>query len=101
MSSAISVDHNAIAKLCRQYGIERLSLFGSVLRPDFDPARSDVDVLIEFQRGASRSLFVIVNIQDDLQALFGRPVHVMTPGSISKYFRNDVLREAELQYVAA
>ena len=48
----IRLDMAAIAAFCRARGISRLSLFGSVLRSDFDPVRSDVDVLAEFRPGA-------------------------------------------------
>ena len=48
----IQIDREKIAGFCRERGIRKLSLFGSVLRDDFDPARSDVDVLAEFEPGA-------------------------------------------------
>jgi predicted nucleotidyltransferase len=50
----IKVDLEQIARFCRERGIRRLALFGSVLREDFDPARSDVDVLAEFHPEALR-----------------------------------------------
>ena len=46
----IPIDREQVARFCRERGIRKLSLFGSVLRPDFDPHRSDVDVLAEIQR---------------------------------------------------
>ncbi len=48
----IQIDREKIAEFCLARGIRKLSLFGSVLRDDFDPARSDVDVLAEFEPGA-------------------------------------------------
>ena len=45
---AIPVPHEQIAEFCRKWGIRKLSFFGSVVRDDFDPERSDVDVLVEF-----------------------------------------------------
>jgi len=101
MPAKISIQLEAIAGFCRQYHIRKLSLFGSVLRDDFDPERSDVDVLVEFEAGVDQSLFVFVGMHDDLAKLFGRPVHVLTPGCLSKYFKDEVLAEAELQYDAA
>ena len=101
MPTKIPIDHDALASFCQRYRIIKLSFFGSVLREDFDPNRSDIDVLIEFGPGADRSLFAIVSIQDELKAMFGHPVHTCTPGSLSKYFRDEVVREAEQQYVAA
>lgn len=48
----IQVNEAAIARFCRERGIRRLSLFGSVVREDYVPGRSDVDVLAEFEEGA-------------------------------------------------
>jgi uncharacterized protein len=52
----IAIDRNLIARFCRERGIRSLSLFGSVLRDDFDPTRSDIDVLAEFAPGALRGV---------------------------------------------
>jgi predicted nucleotidyltransferase len=101
MTDDLHIDDRRLAKLCVEYGVAKLSLFGSVLRDDFDLEHSDVDVLIEFAPGADRSLFAIVRLQDDLTALLGRPAHVSTPGGLSRYFRDEVLAEAEVRYVAA
>ncbi len=49
---AIAVDPAKIAAFCRERGIRKLSVFGSALRGDFDPVRSEVDVLAEFEPGA-------------------------------------------------
>ena len=51
MSPRISIDRDAVSAFCRRHHIRRLALFGSVLRDDFGP-ESDVDVLVEFPRGA-------------------------------------------------
>lgn len=101
MAAKVHIQPDAIAEVCKRHGISKLSLFGSVLRDDFDPTSSDVDVLVEFKPGADRSLFTLVRLGDDLANLFGRPAHVLTPGSLSKYFKAEVLAEAEPQYVAA
>ncbi len=53
--SPIRIDYERLAEFCRQRGIRKLSLFGSALREDFDPARSDVDVLAEFHPEALRA----------------------------------------------
>jgi uncharacterized protein len=90
-----------LTAFCRQYQVARLLIFGSVLRGDFDPTRSDVDVLVEFLPGASRSLFKLVEMETALGRIFGRHVDLTTPGSLSKYFRDDVLAAAEVLYDAA
>jgi len=91
---------DALARLCRAHGIRRLSLFGSVLRGTDGPD-SDVDLLVEFEPEASPSLFDMAQIEIDLSALLGgRRVDLRTAGDLSRYFRDDVVREAEAQYVA-
>lgn len=88
-----------IEDFCRANGIRRLALFGSVLRDDFR-RDSDIDVLVEFMPGVSVGLDFI-RMEDELSAILGRKVDLNTPGSISKYFREEVLHEAEAVYVAA
>jgi predicted nucleotidyltransferase len=95
------INDRALAAFCRKHGVVRLSLFGSVLRSDYDPTRSDIDVLVEFLPSAHRSLFKILQMQHELAELFGRDVDLTTPGSLSKYFRDDVLATAQVLYDAA
>jgi len=97
----LQIDQSAVAAFCRKYGVARLLLFGSVLRRDYDPGRSDIDVLVEFQPGAHKSLFKLLGMQRELGELFGRPVDLNTPGSLSKYFRDTVLASAQVLYDAA
>lgn len=88
-----------IAEFCRKNHVQRLSLFGSVLRDDFRPD-SDVDVLIEFEPGHTPGL-AFFRMQDDLGELLGRTVDLNTPASLSRYFREEVLAEARTIHVAA
>lgn len=99
--SRISVDDCELAAFCERYGVAKLSLFGSVLRDDFDSSRSDIDVLIEFRPDATKSLFTLVTMERTLSRLFGRTVDLNTPGSLSKYFRDEVMESAEVLYDAA
>ncbi len=101
LAAGLSIDEALLATLCRKYGVARLLLFGSALRGDFDPRRSDIDVLVEFLPGSHKSLFKLLEFERELKHLFGRPVDVTTPGSLSKYFRDDVLAAAEVLYDAA
>jgi len=89
-----------VADFCRRNRIRRLAFFGSVLRPDFRPD-SDVDVLVEFEPGARVGLIRLAGIEMELSAVLGRKVDLNTPGFLSKYFRDRVLAEAQVQYVAA
>lgn len=70
-----------------------MSLFGSVLREDFDPARSDLDVLVEFLPGRTPG-WEFFGWSEDLSQITGHAVDLHTPNSLSKYFREEVLREA-------
>lgn len=94
----ITVDRERLAEFCRKHHIRRLALFGSVLRDDFRP-ESDIDVLVEFDPGHIPGLFGIARLEQELSALLeGRKVDLRTPEDLSRYFRDDVLREAEVQY---
>lgn len=95
----ISIPREPIADFCQRHHIRRLSLFGSVLRGDFGP-QSDVDVLVEFQSGYVPGL-ALFEMQEELSQILQRQVDLNTPGFLSPYFRDDVLRTAEEHYVAA
>ncbi len=71
----IQIDRQRIARFCRERGIRKLSLFGSVLRGDFDPEQSDVDVLAEFEPGVLKSVgFHYFGYGKELAAIMGRKV---------------------------
>jgi len=94
----IAVDKEKIAMFCMKHRIRRLALYGSVLRTDFRPD-SDVDVLVEFEHGAAPGLFGIARMERELSGhLGGRVVDLRTPEDMSRYFRQSVLAEAEVQY---
>ncbi len=88
-----------IAEFCRRHHIRRLALFGSVLRDDFADD-SDVDVLVEFESGV-RIGWDFICVGDELSELIGRPVDLLTPGSIRPAYRESILSSAEDVYVAA
>lgn len=87
-----------IAEFCRKHHIKKLAIFGSVLRPDFRED-SDIDVLVEFDPDHIPGL-AFFSMQDELSEILGRKVDLNTPNFLSKYFREKVLQEAEVQYVA-
>ena len=99
MSVKIDIPRDGIVAFCRRHGIRRLALFGSVLRGDFTSG-SDVDVLVEFEPGRVPGL-AFITMQDELSALLGQNVDLNTPACLSPYFRQEVLDEAEVLYVAA
>ena len=91
-------DKKSIAKFCQKNQIRRLSLFGSVLREDFHP-ESDIDVLVDFEPAHVPGLFGVARMERELSAICGgRKVDLRTAEDLSRYFRRDVLREAEVQY---
>jgi len=93
---SFEISGNQIAELCQRHHITRLAFFGSVLRDDFGPD-SDVDVLVEFAPGRTPGLGFI-RIQDELSALFGRPVDLVTFKGLNRRIRDRVLSSASVQY---
>ena len=91
MHPLIEKNRENIAALCRRYGVTRVDVFGSVVRPDFDPARSDVDMVVDFGTyGNSSPLAQYFDFKESLEALFGRPVDIVSSGNI----RNPYVRRA-------
>ena len=77
----IPVDHSRIVKFCKKWSIVRMAFFGSVLRKDFNP-QSDVDVMVAFHSSSQWSLFDIVEMKLELQAIFQRDVDIVEDGTI-------------------
>jgi hypothetical protein len=96
---AIALPRHEIEAFCRRNHIKRLSLFGSVLREDFSP-KSDVDVLVEFAPGHTPGLAFFL-LEEELAAIIGRGVDLVTRGSLSPHMRERVLAQAEDVFVAA
>jgi predicted nucleotidyltransferase len=94
----LDIPKDRIADFCRRHHIRKLSLFGSVLRSDFGPD-SDIDVLVEFQDGRAPGLIRLAGMELELsEILGGRKVDMNTPRCLSRYFRDRVTHEAEVQY---
>jgi predicted nucleotidyltransferase len=89
----------ALAEVCRRYGVRRLLLFGSFARGEADE-ESDLDLLVEFFPGRTPGLG-FVRLQEELTRLFGRRVDLHTPGSLSPYLREEILKEARPIHEAA
>lgn len=98
MAENVVVPKDQIADFCRRHHIRRLSLFGSVIRDDFGPD-SDVDVLVEFLPGQAPGFFRLFDMEVELSSLLdGRKVDLRTAQDLSRYFRDEVLAEAEVHY---
>ena len=93
----IELPREQIEAFCVRHHIRKLSLFGSVLTPRFRPA-SDIDVLVEFESGQGPGYFGLSAMELELSDLLGRKVDLRTPGEISRYFRDQVLASAAVQY---
>jgi predicted nucleotidyltransferase len=98
--SRMDIPKRRIADFCQRHHMCRLSLFGSVLRDDFNP-ESDVDVLVEFEPGTRAGLIRLARLELELGEILGRKVDLNTPGFLGKYYREQILAEAEVQYDVA
>ena len=102
MHSSLVASTEAIATLCRCYGVVRLEVFGSAARGrDFDPVRSDADFLVDFG-DQSISMGAFLDFKEALEALLGRPVDLVERGAVveSRNYirRRSILADAETIY---
>ena len=97
MNPQVSIPKARLASFCQAKGIKRLAVFGSALRSDFGP-ESDIDLLVEFEPGRTPGLLGIAGMELDLGRMLGRKVDLRTPGDLSRYFRQQVIDEAQVQY---
>ena len=96
----LNLPEKRIIDFCKKNCIIKLSLFGSVLREDFR-IDSDLDFLVEFKPGKVPGLIKLCRMQRELsEILNGRKVDLRTPQELSKYFRDEVLAQAEVQYAS-
>ena len=99
MSIHMAVDADAIAQFCIRSHITRLAFFGSVLRDDFRPD-SDVDVLVEFEEDCEPGLMRLAGMERELSGILNRKADMRTPEDLSRYFRDEVVANAEYLYAA-
>jgi predicted nucleotidyltransferase len=96
----IDVSDEKLAGLCRRWKVTELSLFGSILRDDFSPS-SDVDVLVSFDPAAPWSLWDLMDMKEELEVLFGRPVHLLEKEALRNPWRKrQILSTYEVVYAA-
>lgn len=96
----LAIPEDQLAQFCRKHHIRKLSLFGSVLKGTARPD-SDVDLLVEFDPDHIPGLFRIAGMEIELGTLLGgRKVDLRTARDLSKHFRDEVVRTAEVQYAA-
>ena len=99
MKARIEMPKEEVADFCRRNHIRRLSLFGSVLRDDFGP-ESDVDILVEFESGRKPGFMRLAAMERELSEIIGRKADMRTPQDLSRFFRDEVVAGAEVQYAA-
>ncbi|MCK4265832.1 MAG: nucleotidyltransferase family protein [Thermoplasmata archaeon] len=96
----VELPKDKVVSFCKRHHIIKLAIFGSALRSDFR-SDSDVDILVEFESGHTPSFFRLFDMEDELSSLIGgRKVDLRTPEDLSRYFRNQVLATAVVQYAA-
>ena len=95
----IDLPENQIADFCQKNNIYKLAIFGSVLRENFH-AKSDIDFLVEFEKGHTPGFIRLADMEIELSKLLGgKKVDIRTPEDLSKYFRDEVISSSEVKYV--
>ncbi|HQP25604.1 MAG TPA: nucleotidyltransferase family protein [Smithellaceae bacterium] len=96
----IDIPMESIKAFCAKWKIVEFSLFGSVLRDDFQ-SDSDIDVLLSFKENSAWSLYDFVDMKDELRTIFGREVDLVEKEAIrNPYRRRSMLAEHEVLYAA-
>jgi predicted nucleotidyltransferase len=102
MQEFIKAKQAQIEEVCRAHHVSRLAVFGSAVRDDFDPTRSDVDLLVEFESGTSENRFELYfNLHKALESILLRKVDLIEAGSVKNpYIRRAVERDQRALYAA-
>ena len=91
------ISRREMATFCRRHHIKKLALFGSALSGQLGPD-SDIDLLVEFEENHIPGLITLAGMELELTEKMGRKVDLRTPRDLSRYFRDEVIRQAEVQY---
>lgn len=101
VTTSMAIPHKEIEAFCQRWRVREFALFGSILRDDFDD-QSDVDVMLSFHEQAGHTLFDFAKMGDELEAIFGRKVDLLTRRSVEKsenYIRRrEILRTVQVIY---
>lgn len=99
----IQLPHDQLTQFCQRWKVRELALFGSVLRDDFRPD-SDIDILVTFAPEAKRGVFVLAQMQAELETIFGRSVDLVSKRAIERsqnwIRRQNILNLAQVIYAA-
>jgi len=100
MNANVQLDRNMLAEFCRKWRIRELSIFGSALREDFN-ANCDLDFLVSFEPGASLDIDRLLDMKEELEACFGRPVDLVEKEAMRDPWRkHEILRTRQVIYAA-
>ena len=98
MNKILEASKDSIVAFCQKHSIRRLSLFGSQLQ-GHTHIESDIDLLVEFDRGKEPGLLGLADMEHELSTILGgRGVDLRTPNDLSRYFRDEVIRSSQVQY---
>jgi predicted nucleotidyltransferase len=100
MAGPLAIDRDAVAELCRKYGVKRLAVFGSAVRHDFDPLHSDVDLVVEYLPGVT-SVESYFGLKEELEAVFDRPVDLITAKALRNPFLIRIIERDQRELYAA
>jgi len=95
----IALPADRITRLCRQYQVGALAVFGSALRSDFGP-ESDLDFLVTFQPEADIGLIGFLRLQRELSEELGRKVDLVPKDALKPLIRDEILAQAQVLYAA-
>jgi len=93
----LNIPKDKLEEFCRKHHIRKLSLFGSALYGQLRP-NSDIDLLVEFESGHVPGLITLAGMEIELTKMLGRKADLRTPRDLSRYFRDQVVNTAEVQY---
>ncbi len=99
MHQSLNIDEATLAQYCEKHHIRRLALFGSQLKGTAGPD-SDIDLLVEFDPLYIPGLMGIAGMEIELSELLGQKVDLRTAADLSRYFRDEILQTAQVQYAA-
>ena len=100
MNANVQLDRSALAEFCRKWRIRELSIFGSALREDFN-ANSDLDFLVSFEPGVPLDIDRLLDMKEELEARFGRPVDLVEKEAMRNPWRkHEILKTRQVLYAA-
>ncbi|NLE30499.1 MAG: nucleotidyltransferase family protein [Phycisphaerae bacterium] len=90
-------NRESIAKICQEHDIVQMAIFGSVARGN-QTSKSDIDILITFRKGTTKTLFDLVTIENQLKKVFKRKIDLVTPDGLSPLLKKEILSKARIIY---